>query len=270
MPPKQVVPAVHLKSFSCPHCGALADQTWYTVYVDRTTDGEPPHIFDADDVERLRVAIQETRDPEQRAAMEKWIPDIERRTSGQSYIYREEKGTFTNSELVNIFVSLCFSCREIAIWRYDVLLYPPVRHEIEPNVDMNPDIRADFDEARAIFSGSPRAAAALLRLCVQKLCIQLELKGKRIDDDIASLVSRGLPVAIQQALDVVRVIGNNAVHPGAINLNDDRETASKLFELANLIAENQISQPKAIAKLFDEKLPPGAKEAIARRDAPKS
>lgn len=79
-------------------------------------------------------------------------------------------------------------------------------------------------------------------------------------------MAKGLPVAIQQALDLVRVIGNHAVHPGSINLNDDRDTAAKLFELVNLIAENQITQPMAIAKLFDEKVPDGAKAAIAKRD----
>ena len=56
-------------------------------------------------------------------------------------------------------------------------------------------------------------------------------KGKKIDDDIASLVRKGLEPDIQQALDVVRVTGNNAVHPGQIILEDDKATAVALFEL---------------------------------------
>jgi hypothetical protein len=93
-------------------------------------------------------------------------------------------------------------------------------------------------------------------------------KGKKIDDDIASLVKKGLDSRVQQALDVVRVIGNNAVHPGQIDLSDDRATAEKLFGLVNLIAEIMISQPKHVRSMFDS-LPKAALEAIQRRDSPK-
>ena len=77
----------------------------------------------------------------------------------------------------------------------------------QPNSDLDEDIRADYLEAAAVLQQSPRAAAALLRLCVQKLCKQLGLPGKNINDDIAALVTRGLNPEIQKALDIVRVIG---------------------------------------------------------------
>jgi len=135
---------------------------------------------------------------------------------------------------------------------------------------MPEDIRADFNEAREIFFLSPRGAAALLRLAVQKLCIVLGESGKNINDDIASLVKKGLSVQIQQALDIVRVIGNDAVHPGQIDLNDDPATAESLFELVNLIIEEKISEPKRLKEMYD-KLPATKRDAIAKRDAtPKS
>jgi len=34
---------------------------------------------------------------------------------------------------------------------------------------------------------------------------------------------------ILQSLDIVRVIGNESVHPGVIDLKDDRHTALRLF-----------------------------------------
>jgi hypothetical protein len=110
-----------------------------------------------------------------------------------------------------------------------------------------------------------RGAAALLRLAIQKLCKHLGEKGKNIDNDIGALVEKGLDGRIQKALDIVRVIGNNAVHPGQIDLRDDRATAEELFDLVNLIAETMINQPKHIEELYD-RLPQGAREAIEKRD----
>ena len=95
--------------------------------------------------------------------------------------------------------------------------------------------------------------------------VALGEKGENINDDIASLVKRGLDVDIQRALDVVRVIGNSAVHPGTIDLKDDKATAVRLFELVNIIVERQIATPKRIAALFDG-LPQSSKTAIKKRD----
>jgi Domain of unknown function (DUF4145) len=133
------------------------------------------------------------------------------------------------------------------------------------NPDLPSDVAADFNEARDIVNRSPRSAAALLRLAVQKLCVELGEKGKSINDDIGALVKKGLPVRIQQALDTVRVVGNNAVHPGQMDLKDDVATATSLFHLVNIIAETMITQPKEIDSLFQQ-LPEAQRDAIKKRD----
>ena len=74
-----------------------------------------------------------------------------------------------------------------------------------------------------------------------------------------------LPVSIQEALDTIRVIGNNAVHPGEINLNDNKDTAAALFNTINIIVYVMISQPNKIKELY-EKLPEKALKAIEKRD----
>jgi len=134
-----------------------------------------------------------------------------------------------------------------------------------PSEDLPPDVKDDYIEARNIMNNSPRGASALLRLSLQKLMPHLGEKGKNLDTDIGNLVKKGLPVTIQQALDCVRVIGNNAVHPGELDLKDDTETATALFGLVNMITDAMIAEPKAIKALYD-KIPKGAKEAITKRD----
>jgi len=147
-------------------------------------------------------------------------------------------------------------------------LFPPERYGEQPNSELPDNVLHDYEEARSILNISPRGAAALLRLCVQKLCIFLGEKGENINNDIASLVRKGLPIQIQQSLDIVRVVGNNAVHPGQINLIDDRDTATKLFSLVNIIAEVMIAQPKRITAMYTTVVPESQRNAIEKRDAP--
>jgi len=135
-----------------------------------------------------------------------------------------------------------------------------------PTTDMPDDVQTDYLEARDVVTRSPRSAAALLRLAVQKLTVDLGENGKNLNDNIGRLVKKGLPPRIQQALDAVRVIGNNAVHPGELDLRDDIETASALFGLVNMIVTVMITQPKEVEDLYS-RIPSGALEQIERRDA---
>jgi hypothetical protein len=162
-------------------------------------------------------------------------------------------------------IAICQHCIEPSIWLNQVMIYPSTGNAPAPNADLSEDVANDYLEARSILSLSPRGAAALLRLAVQKLCIELGEKGRDLNADIASLVRKGLLPQVQQALDAVRVVGNNAVHPGEINLQDNVAVAGMLFQLVNLIAEQLISTPKRVAAVFQE-LPASNLAAIAKRD----
>ncbi len=159
----------------------------------------------------------------------------------------------------------CAHCGNYSLWLEERMLYPEASGIPMPNSDLDEDIKTDYLEARSIVEKSPRGAAALLRLCVQKLCRQLGEKGKDINDDIRSLVKKELPYRIQQALDIVRVIGNNAVHPGQIDFKDNKETAYALFGLINAIADRMITQPKEVERIYNA-LPSSALDAIEKRD----
>jgi len=160
----------------------------------------------------------------------------------------------------------CTHCGNISIWFEGKMVYPLTGNIEQANPDLPQDVLVDYNEAKNIVNISPRGAAALLRLSLQKLCVHLGEKGKNINDDIASLVKRGLPVQLQQALDSVRVIGNHAVHPGQIDLNDTPETAFALFSFVNVICDYFITQPKKIAEVFGN-LPDKDKQNIAKRDS---
>jgi hypothetical protein len=74
-----------------------------------------------------------------------------------------------------------------------------------------------------------------------------------------------LPLKIQRSLDIVRVIGNESVHPGMLDLKDDKKTAAILFSLLNLIVFDRLIQPKQIDELYS-KLPPEKLRGIEERD----
>jgi hypothetical protein len=166
----------------------------------------------------------------------------------------------------SFWICRCGRCSAFSIWLSGNLIHPPSLTAPPPNPDLSEEIKKDYDEARGILTRSPRGSAALLRLAIQKLCKELGEKGGNVNDDIAALVRKGLPVPIQQALDIVRVVGNNAVHPGQIDLRDDVTVANRLFGLVNLIAEVMITQPKHVKSLYDSIVPESQRTAIAKRD----
>jgi len=160
----------------------------------------------------------------------------------------------------------CSRCGSFSTWIDRKMVSPMAVIAPPPNTDIPNEIKNDYEEARTISVQSPRGAAALLRLCIQKLCKHLGESGENINNDISALVRKGLPAKVQQALDVVRVVGNNAVHPGQIDLNDNPDVTYRLFGLVNVIAEVMISQPKQIDEIYNAVVPESQKAAIAKRD----
>jgi hypothetical protein len=255
---KYVPPALDQLAFNCPHCGALAKQFWFSAHAEPLKNDHTPFCLDAEGAKEL--TFEDVKEVERRARLTRWA---ERMATGRPFIEPNQQAR--DYDLQNVSISQCFNCSEIAIWIYDRLVWPRQGEAPIPNPDLPDDIGADYEEASTILDLSPRGAAALLRLSIQKLCKHLGEGGENINADIAALVRKGLDVRVQQALDVVRVVGNNAVHPGQMDLRDDRATAEKLFELVNLIAEIMISQPKHVRAMF-ETLPESARKAIQKRD----
>lgn len=161
--------------------------------------------------------------------------------------------------------SNCSHCNKVSFWYNEELIYPKSSIAPLPNNDMPEDVKKDYLEARNIVNDSPRGACALLRLALQKLMPHLGESGNNLNEDIGNLVKKGVSEHIQKAADSVRLIGNDAVHPGQLDLTDDVPTAISLFRLINYIVNNQISSKNEIDGIF-EGLPESKRQAIEKRD----
>lgn len=243
---KTVSPSTNLTAFNCPHCGALAHQSWFDCYViEAQTQDKIPACVVPEKVEEIALEIESGR------AVDDDLRDYLNQLSRGNLILDGSEYYKHVFALQNLFFSKCFSCKGVSVWRHSQLIYPSYGDAPEVNPDTPNEIKRDYEEASIILNKSPRGAAALLRLAIQKLCVVLGKPGKNINSDIAALVAEGLDPRVQKALDVLRVIGNEAVHPGQIDLKDDRETAEGLFKLFNLIVDKLISEPKHIDAIYD-------------------
>ncbi len=242
------VPRYKSDKFECPHCEVTASQYWFDAAsaASRTSFLIQNHFLSYRT--RIRDHQQET--------IQNFIDDSKDKIeSGVKVVVP-----------ANFSIATCAACEDFTLWIDRSLIYPKKISLPQPNSDMDEDIKSLYLEAATVFIDSPKGATALLRLALQKLLKQLGESGENINKDIKELVSKGLSSKIQQALDILRVVGNHAVHPGQIDLNDNAEIALKLFQVLNFIADEMITKPKELEKLYDVIIPEDTKEHIKQRD----
>ncbi|WP_429911453.1 DUF4145 domain-containing protein [Glycocaulis sp.] len=261
-----VTAAIDKQAFTCPHCGAMAHQDWYEAFASRINrdDDKLPRFYDPEKLDEIEQGLTES---EADQGVRNSIKMARRSVAGEVFVWGSAEGNYSQS-VANLHMSECFSCKKFTVWLAEKQTWPAPVFDIAPSHDMPEDVRSDFEEARAVLDASPRAAAALLRSAIERLCNAINGSHDDIFTGIGKLVEKGLDVRIQKALDVVRVTGNDAVHPNSIDRGDDKETAVKLFKLVNLIVEKLISDPKEIDTLFDG-MPETKRAAIERRDSKK-
>lgn len=173
--------------------------------------------------------------------------------------------SYQNNKDNAIRVGRCVHCGNNSLWIEEQMFYPDNGNAPTAYEDMPSAVKAIYLEASSIYQKSPRGAAALLRLGIQMLCKELGESGTNINKDIGNLVAKGLSPIVQKSLDIVRVTGNDAVHPGQID-TDDPKTVRRLFELINIVVQYMITLPKQVGDLYAS-LPVDKTEAIAKRDS---
>lgn len=230
-------PTFAFNLFVCPYCNGYNQQKWYAIHKEHV-------IF------KLR------KDP----TFMKLLP-------GQHPKYQQQYQGTENLAYPYIYISECIHCKQIIIWYNFKIIYPLTGITASPNNYMPNEVKELYTEAASVCALSPRSAAALLRLALQILLKELGGEGKNINDDIAKLTKDGvLKDEIKTACDILRVIGNNAVHPGQIDIKDNTEITNSLFGLLNLIVSETLERKAKIESLYSL-LPEGAKEAIEKRDS---
>lgn len=229
-------PSITQRSFNCPYCNVFAQHFWFHVWVNQDTSNEPPSHWVNTSKETPRLKL-----------------------------ISSSIGYNTDILIQDMVIGKCHHCQQITLWIGNKLIYPDRGAAPPPNEDLSDDIRKDYEEAASICSKSPRGAAALLRLAIQKLCGELGQTNKNLNDAIGELVKQGLLPKVQKAMDYVRVTGNEAVHPGQVDLRDNPEIVGKLFDLVNGVAQEMITRPRMLEETF-ESLPKSKKDQIKRRD----
>lgn len=231
--PKFTPAAFNADAFNCPYCGAYARQTWH-------------HL--------VRQASHYTNQANTA------LPE-----GGEYFTVNHYKSEGYKLDGLN--ASACNHCGKLALWLNDRLLLPPNSNTEPAHEDMPVSVQALYTEATEIVDASPRGAAALLRVALEELTHELGCDPrKRITDKIGELVAKGLSPEAIMALDILRVTGNNASHPsGMLLLDDDRETATALFQIINFIVEQAISHKRRLEEMHNH-LPEGIRQQIEQRN----
>lgn len=167
-------------------------------------------------------------------------------------------------------ISFCQNreCGEYSLWRHETMIYPMKLMAPRARWDMPEDVKKIYEEARKVADISPRAAAALLRVSLEKLTNHLKETKGNLNTRIGNLAKKGLPEKVIRSLDIVRITANEGgTHAGEIDLTgkDGPKVVAKLFWLVNFIVEKTISDPKEIDEMFN-KLPEGKKAGLTQRD----
>ena len=255
---KYISPAIDQLAFNCPHCNALARQFWFSVHADPLKSDEKPVVATAETVKTLTFSNGNLEEAERDRKL-KWAEQL---ASGRPFL--EVHREFRSRDVQNVSISYCFSCNEMCLWVYDQLVWPKRAGGSEPKPVAPPNVRPECEETSQTLEASPRGAAALLRLAIEKLCKELGVSGESLNDDIAFFVREDVDARVQKVLDAARIIESNAVRPVQIGLGDDRATAETLAGLVNLICEKMIMEPRHLQAVYT-KLREDAQTAMEQR-----
>jgi hypothetical protein len=167
--------------------------------------------------------------------------------------------------IVNLKLSSCSHCSRNAIWLDEDIIFPRYSYTPNPCEVMPLDILHYYAQARDVAAYSSIGALALLRITIEKVLEKTGANKGDINDNIQFLVDNGqISTKTQKALDVIRLIGNKAIHAeDGITYNID--IIYETFEVINIIVNDLIVDQQKINKVI-QKMPEKDQTKIASRD----
>jgi len=242
-----IAPKYELSAFNCPHCNAYAEQYWSNLLSD-------PEEFSQKFNNLIQYLISQRIDTSQ---FRGYFTDLLIDWSSElgKCLVRDAK------------VATCNHCENISFWIKQKMIFPnmitvPLAHQ-----DMPTNVKELYDEARLVSSLSPRSAATLLRVSLERLTENLGEATGNLNARISRLKAKGLPEQVIKVLDLVRIYGNDGAHSNQMDMDeqDTPEIVNKLFWMVNYIVEKVITEPDEINAMFKQ-LPESKIKAIENRD----
>ena len=239
------IPKYFGKSFNCPHCRVYSRQEWGYLRsrdfndedYDSNTEYDSPELVD-------------------------YNTGYEYPDSNIKYVGPDPLGDICLDD--SFAVSRCYHCKKWVLWKDLKIIYPRSITVENPNPDMPEVAKGWYMESAQILQDSPRASAALLRLALQEIINKVVKGGEKNDiNENIRILSKEVDEDTWKAMDLIRIIGNNAVHPGEIQVEE--ENTEYMYNLLNIIVQKTISNKKQIGDRF-KRLPKSIKESINRRN----
>ena len=225
------IPRYSKASFDCPHCGSYAQQGWTNL----KRDEEETFLSNFVDMLRIRDVFS---------------------------------------------ASTCLACNRTAVWRKGSALNSPQSPIVEAELiwpmpeqferALPPETPAGvsqlWEEARRVAPVSARGAAALLRLALQVLLQEHVTPGEtHLSTAIAEAFVSGVPEPVLQAMDFLRLTGNDAAHLAEVRLDEDGETLTAMFGLLRYVTEETVVRSARARSLYGS-LPQSKRDEIDKRN----
>jgi hypothetical protein len=145
MSSQDIEPRLGAESFSCPHCNALANQDWYSLFLKPENAVEVLVLTP----ETVTVRTEGKNEWNDTTETDQFVERLKR--NEVTYAYQKHSQSL-KVKMANLHLSSCHSCNAFALWVGERLAFPM-------NVDKTPAlVEEDVEEAAAILNKFPRGA----------------------------------------------------------------------------------------------------------------
>ena len=224
----KVYPKLNDKSFKCLYCNITTTHSWNNHVVALSASN---------------IDIWERSDHYEKKDVIKYV-------RGELYLSYEKNIVFDD-----VYVTVCHHCEKPTIWLDDNQTLKPIlpsdNQYPSPSDKMPQEVKDVYNQAGSIADKSPRAANAMLRSAIEELMrIIVETPGdlnQMIEDAYKNNI---ITAHIKESLHSIRLLGNNALHPNQIRIEDDVDT-NDIFNIINHIVDVTLHHSEVIENIQD-------------------